>query len=108
MFPANPKNQAGAIMTLTKENLIQTLYDQSGFSKHQSRAVVETVFELVKKALEAGDDVLISGFGKFSAKKKAPRKGRNPATGETLPLDARTVVTFRCSGILRDKINGAG
>ena len=95
-------------MTLAKENLIQTLYDQSGFSKHQSRAVVEAVFELVKKALEAGDDVLISGFGKFSAKKKAPRRGRNPATGESLPLDARTVVTFRCSGILRDKINATG
>jgi integration host factor subunit alpha len=108
MVPTNPRNQPGAIMTLTKENLIQTLYDQSGFSKHQSKALVETVFELVKKALEAGDDVLISGFGKFSAKKKAPRKGRNPATGEALPLDARTVVTFRCSGILRDKVNGSG
>jgi integration host factor subunit alpha len=106
MFPANPKNQEGTIMALVKDDLIQTLYDQSGFSKHHSRAAVETVFELVKKALEAGDDVLISGFGKFSAKKKAPRKGRNPATGEALPLDARTVVTFKCSGILRDKING--
>jgi len=108
MFPVTRKKRAGAVMTLKKENVIQTLYDQSGFSKHKSRAVVETVFELVKKALEAGDDVLISGFGKFSAKKKAPRKGRNPATGEDLPLDARTVVTFRCSGILRDKINGSG
>jgi integration host factor subunit alpha len=95
-------------MALVKDDLIQELYDQSGFSKHKARAVVETVFELVKKALEAGDDVLISGFGKFSAKKKAPRKGRNPATGEALPLDARTVVTFRCSGILRDKVNGSG
>ena len=92
-------------MTLTKDNLIQTLYDQSGFSKHQSRAVVESVFELLKKALEAGDNVLISGFGKFSVKKKAPRKGRNPATGEDLPLDARTVITFRCSPVMRDRIN---
>ena len=95
-------------MTLTKDNLIQTLYDQSGFSKHQSRAAVETVFELVKNALEAADDVLISGFGKFSAKKKAPRKGRNPATGEDLTLDARRVVVFKSSTVLRDKINGAG
>ena len=95
-------------MTLTKDNLIQTLYDQSGFSKHQSRALVEAIFEMVKQALESGDDVLISGFGTFCVKKKSSRKGRNPATGETLPLDARTVVTFRCSGILRDKINGAG
>jgi integration host factor subunit alpha len=95
-------------MTLVKDNLIQTLYDQSGFSKHQSRAVVERVFELVKKALESRDDVLISGFGKFFVKKKAPRRGRNPATGEDLPLDARTVITFRCSPLLRDRINQKG
>ncbi len=95
-------------MTLTKENLIQTLYDQSGFSKHQSKAMVETVFELVKKELEAGDDVLISGFGTFCVKKKSPRRGRNPATGEDLTLDARRVVVFRNSTVLRDKINGAG
>ena len=93
-------------MTLVKDNPIQTLYVQSGFSKHQSRTVVETVFELVKKALESGEDVLISGFGKFSVKKKAPRKGRNPATGEDLPLDARTVVTFQCWSGMRDRIDG--
>ena len=95
-------------MTLTKENLIQTLYDQSGFSKHQSRALVETVFEMVKQSLESGDDVLISGFGKFCVKKKSPRKGRNPATGEDLTLDARRVVVFKSSTVLRDKVNGAG
>ena len=82
-------------MTLVKDNLIQSLYDQCGLSKHKSKALVEKVFELIKKALESGDDVLISGFGKFSARKKAPRKGRNPANGEDLPLDGRTVVTFR-------------
>jgi len=54
MFPANPKSQPGAIMTLTKEKLVQTLYDQSGFSKHQSRALVEAIFEMVKKSLESG------------------------------------------------------
>ena len=95
-------------MTLVKDNLIQSLYDQCGLSKQTSKVLVETVFELIKKALESGDDVLISGFGKFSAKKKSPRKGRKPATGEDLPLDARTVVRFRCSGILRDRINGEG
>jgi integration host factor subunit alpha len=106
MVPAIPKNQPGAIMTLTKENLVQTLYDQSGFSKHQSKALVETVFEMVKKSLESGDDVLISGFGKFSVKKKSPRRGRNPATGEDLTLDARRIVMFKSSTILRDKLNG--
>ena len=95
-------------MTLTKENLVQTLYDQSGFSKHQSKALVETVFEMVKKSLESGDDVLISGFGKFSVRKKSPRRGRNPATGEDLTLDARKVVTFKSSTGLKDKLNGGG
>jgi integration host factor subunit alpha len=93
-------------MTRTKDNLIQTLYDQSGFSKQKARTTVETVFELVKKALESGEDVLISGFGKFSVKRKAPRKGRNPATGEDLPLDARTVITFKCSPVMRERVNG--
>jgi len=93
-------------MTLTKENLVQTLYDQCGFSKHQSRGLVETVFEMVKKSLESGDDVLISGFGKFSVKNKSQRRGRNPATGEDLTLDARRIVMFKSSTILRDKLNG--
>jgi integration host factor subunit alpha len=75
---------------------------------HQSRILVEIVFELIKKSLESGDDVLISGFGKFYLRKKAPRKGRNPATGGDLTLDARRVVMFKSSGVLRDKINGAG
>jgi len=91
-----------------KDDLIQTLYDKSGFSKHKSRDVVETVFELMKKTLESGEELLISGFGKFSPKRKASRKGRNPATGEQLPLRARTVVKFSCSGVMRDRINGKG
>ena len=95
-------------MTLVKEDLVQTLYDQLGFSKQKARTAAETVFELITKALESGDDVLISGFGKFSARKKAPRKGRNPVTGEDLPLDGRTVVTFKCLPRMRDRINGGG
>jgi len=93
-------------MALVKDDLVQTLYDQSGLSKQTSKALVDTVFKLIKKSLESGDDVLISGFGKFSVKKQAPRKGRNPATGEDLPLDARTVVTFKCSPVMRHRING--
>ena len=95
-------------MTLTKDNLIQALYDQAGFSKQKARTTVETVFEMIKKALESGEDVLISVFVKFSVRKKAPRKGRNPITGEALPFGARTVVTFRCSPVMRDRINGKG
>jgi integration host factor subunit alpha len=95
-------------MTLTKENLIESMYNQAGFSKQKARTTVETVFELVKKALESGEDVLISGFGKFVVREKEARRGRNPATGEDLPLDARTVVTFKCSPRMRDRVNGKG
>jgi integration host factor subunit alpha len=92
-------------MTLVKDDLIQSVYDQCALSKHKSRFLVETIFELIKKALETGEDVLVSGFGKFTVRKKAPRKGRHPSTGGYLPLDGRTVVTFKCSPILRDKID---
>jgi len=61
--------------------------------------------ETVKTSLSNGEDVLISGFGKFSVKKKTPRKGRNPATGEDLMLGARTRVTFRCSPVMRERVN---
>jgi len=95
-------------MTLTKENLIQSLYDQVGLSKHQSKALVNNVFEIIKKSLVSGDDVLISGFGKFIVREKAPRRGRNPATGGDLTLEGRNVVVFKWSGVLRDKVNGEG
>ena len=93
-------------MTLTKDHLVSSIGNRLGISKFESSRIVESVLETVKTSLSNGEDILISGFGKFSAKKKAPRKGRNPATGEDLPLDARTVVTFRRSGVLRDGING--
>ena len=76
-------------MSLVKENLIQSLYDQVGLSKQQSKALVDKVFELIKKSLESGDDVLISGFGKFCVREKAQRRGRNQATGGDLTLDPR-------------------
>jgi integration host factor subunit alpha len=95
-------------MTLVKENLVQSLYDQVGLSKHQSKALVDNVFELIKKSLVSGEDVLISGFGKFSVKTKAPRRGRNPATGGDLNLGARRVVTFKCSPVFREKMGGDG
>jgi integration host factor subunit alpha len=95
-------------MTLVKDDLIQTLYDQAGFSKHKARTTVETVFELVKKALESGEDVLISGFGKFIVREKAARRGRNPQTGTSLTLEPRRVITFKCSGVMRERVNGKG
>jgi integration host factor subunit alpha len=107
MFPATPWSQTGVVMTLVKENLIQSLYEHTGLSKQQSKVLIENVFERIRKAMESGDDVLISGFGKFSVKKKAARRGRNPSTSESLKLDARRIVTFRCSPVLRKKLNGA-
>jgi integration host factor subunit alpha len=75
------------------------------FPKNRSVELVETLLEIIKRTLESGDDLMISGFGKFSVKEKKTRKGWNPSTGKDMMLDARRVVTFICAGGLRDKIN---
>jgi len=93
-------------MTLTKNDIVELIQDQFGFPKNQSKEVTETLLEIMKSAMESGEDVLVSGFGKFCVKDKAVRRGRNPATGIDLMLPARRVVTFKCSGKLRGKING--
>ena len=92
-------------MALTKSQIVKQINDH-GFSNKQSAEVVEALLEIIKASLENGEDVLISGFGKFCVKDKSPRRGRNPATGEDLLLDARRIVTFKPSGKLREKING--
>ena len=92
-------------MALTKKDIVDQVQEQPGFPNNQSVDVTEFLLELIKSSLEAGDDVLVSGFGKFCVKDKAERKGRNPATGESMMLDSRRVVTFKCAGKLRDKIN---
>lgn len=95
-------------MTLTKSNIIDSIYQNTDFNKAESIQTVESTLEIMKSTLESGEDVLISGFGKFEVKDKNQRKGRNPATGNDLTLDARRVVTFKCSGVLREKLNGKG
>jgi len=92
-------------MTLTKEHLVGAVAEASGYPRVQSVELVETLLELIKSKLVSGEDVLISGFGKFCVKKKRERRGRNPATGEKMMLRSRRVVTFKCSRQLRDKIN---
>jgi len=92
-------------MALTKNEIVTSVHEL-GFSKKRSVEVIETLLEIIKGTLEKGEDVLISGFGKFCVKKKNQRRGRNPATGNDLILKERKVVTFKCSGKLRDKING--
>ena len=92
-------------MALTKADIINAVQTEGGFTKHQSTEIIEGLIELIKNKLENGEDVLVSGFGKFCVMEKGERRGRNPATGEDLMLAPRRVVTFKCSGKLRDKIN---
>jgi integration host factor subunit alpha len=92
-------------MALTKNVIFEQIQNGLGFPKNQSIEIVESLLEIIKSTLESGNDVLVSGFGKFCVKEKAERKGRNPATDEDLMLPARRVVTFKCSGKLREKIN---
>ncbi len=93
-------------MTLTKAHIAKTIHTRLSFTNAHSAHLVHSLLEAIKGSLKNGQDVLITGFGKFCVKEKRKRRGRNPQTGEDLMLDARRVVTFRCSGVLRDKING--
>jgi integration host factor subunit alpha len=95
-------------MTLTKDHLVSAVAEANGYPRNQAVELVETLLEIIKSKLASGEDILISGFGKFCVKKKRERRGRNPATGEDMMLEARRVVTFKCSGQLRDKINQQG
>ena len=95
-------------MTLTKADLVQQIYkSHDNLTKMQATEAIETLLKIMKDCLANGDDLLISGFGKFNVKDKKARRGRNPQTGDELTLDARRVVTFKPSGILRNKINGS-
>jgi integration host factor subunit alpha len=91
--------------TLTKEGLITAIAEANGYPRNQSVELVETLIGIIKSRLAAGEDVMISGFGKFCVMEKRERRGRNPATGEEMVLGAKRVVTFKCSGKLREKIN---
>lgn len=92
-------------MTLTKAQIVDLIHEELPFPKNKSTEVVEGLIEIIKSTLQSGEDVLISGFGKFCVKDKRERRGRNPATGNDLILSQRKVVTFKCSGKLREKIN---
>jgi integration host factor subunit alpha len=92
-------------MTLNKEHIISAVAESNGYPRNQAAELVESLIELIKSKLASGEDVLISGFGKFCVKEKRENRGRNPETGEDMMLEARRVVTFKCSGQLRDKIN---
>jgi len=93
-------------MTCKKDDFVRSLYDKVGLSKGQSVETVESLLNIMKETLASGEEIVISGSGKFIARSKAQRKGRNPSSGEALILDARRVVRFRSSPVLVNKING--
>lgn len=95
-------------MALTKNDLVETICDEIGLAKKECITIVDDLFEIIKEELAKGNPVNISGFGKWTVLDKKARKGRNPQTGEDLIIDARKVVTFKVSNVLRDRVNSEG
>jgi integration host factor subunit alpha len=93
-------------MAVTKEKLTILLQDRLGTSRQESRQLVERFFKIMKDTLTQGEDLLVSGFGKFSVRQKKARRGRNPQTKENLTISARKVVVFKASGVLRQRLSG--
>ncbi|MBW1982483.1 MAG: integration host factor subunit alpha [Deltaproteobacteria bacterium] len=93
-------------MTLTKANIAEAIRKKLDHNRFQAAVLVDSIFEIMKETLESGEEVLISGFGKFSVRAKRERRGRNPQTGEQIMIAPRKVVTFKCASVLRDKLNG--
>ena len=94
------------LTTCTKQSIIEKISTQNNQTPSQAKDTLETLLEIMKSTLASGKDVMISGFGKFQVNEKAPRKGRNPATGKDMMLKGRRTVTFKCSDGLRDRVNG--
>ena len=92
--------------TLTKAELAELLFERLGLNKRESKDMVEDFFEFIQASLERGEDVKLSGFGNFQVRRKAPRPGRNPRTGESIPIGARNVVTFHASHKLKAVVQG--
>ena len=91
--------------TLTKAHIIDAEAEDNGYTRNKSFEIVEILLERIQAALESGEDVMISGFGRFCVKEKAKRRGRNPATGKDLIIAPRKVITFKWSGKLKEKLN---
>jgi len=91
-------------MTLTKADLSEILFDRVGLNKREAKDMVEAFFEEIRNALENGDSIKLSGFGNFELRKKSERPGRNPKTGEEIPIKARRVVTFHASQKLKSNV----
>jgi len=95
-------------VTMTKNDIIDRVYDKVGFSKKEASDVVESIFEVMKSRLARGEKVKISGFGNFVVNEKRPRKGRNPQTGQEIIISGRRVLTFKGSQVLKKSMNPGG
>lgn len=93
-------------LSCTKKKIIEKIAEKNSLNPYEAKDTIETLLEIMKSTLASGEDIMISGFGKFQVNEKEPRQGRNPATGEDMVLDGRRVVTFKLAGGLRDRING--
>lgn len=98
----------GGGKTMTKADIIESVYDKVGFSKKESSELVEVVFETMKRTLERGEKVKISGFGKFEVRYKRPRRGRNPQTNDEIVIEERNVLSFKPSQVLKNALAGDG
>ena len=105
-FSAGSQVHFRASLEFTKTTIIEKISEKNNQTPSDAKDTIETLLEIMKSTLASGEYIMISGFGKFCVNEKAPRKGRNPATGETMMLKRRRTVTFRCAGKLRDQING--
>ena len=92
-------------LACTKTTIIEKICEKEYLPVNQTRDTVEALIEIMKSTLASGEDIMITGFGKFQVNEKAQRKGRNPATGKEMMLAKRRVITFKCAGKLRDRIN---
>ncbi|WP_413788755.1 integration host factor subunit alpha [Comamonas halotolerans] len=97
-------SELDAVGALTKAQLADLLFDQLGVSKREAKDMVDAYFDLIAGSLVQGEEVKLSGFGNFQVRTKAPRPGRNPRTGELIPIEARRVVTFHASTKLKEQI----
>ena len=93
-------------MTLTKANIVDTVYAQTDLTKKEASKYVNQVLELMKETLESGEEIKVSGFGKFEVRKKGERIGRNPRTGDEILIPERKVLRFKVSQVLKDELNG--
>ena len=93
-------------MTITKDSLVEMVHNEIGLNKREAKELIESFFEQIKKSLEEGNDIKLSGFGNFNLRDKAPRPGRNPKTGEEVTISSRRVVTFKSGLKLKSTLEG--